>query len=138
MNRDEPLVAVLSCVLASARVTPFHGSGGARGKGVGNLSAVKHLSIVVVFVASTLVGAPGCKSPEVESCEDFVSAAQECGLMSGDPRSELDGLCEDVAVECREYFACAAKAECKESGGRYTLDSKACTMPEGKQCLPSS
>jgi hypothetical protein len=103
-------------VLASARVTRFHGSGGAGGKGVGNLSAVKHLSIAVVFV----------------------SAAQECGLMSGDPRSELDGLCEDVAVECREYFACAAKAECKESGGRYTLDSKACTMPEGKQCLPSS
>ena len=99
---------------------------------------MKHRSIVAVFFASTLVGALGCKSPEVEACEDFVSAAQECGLMSGDPRSELDDLCEDVAVECREYFSCAAKAECKESGGRYTLDSKACTMPEGKQCLPAS
>lgn len=99
---------------------------------------MKHLFFAVVFVASTLVGALGCKPPEVEACEDFVVAAQECGLMSGDPRKELDSLCEDVVVECREYFACAAKAECKESGGRYTLDSKACTMPEGKECLPST
>ncbi len=99
---------------------------------------MKHLHLVVAFFGSTLVSAFGCTSPEVEACESFVSAAQDCGLMSGDPRSELDGLCEDVAVECREYFKCAAKAECKESGGRYTLDSKACTMPEGKECLPST
>jgi len=99
---------------------------------------VKYFPFVVVFAASTLIGTLGCKPPEVEACEDFVAAAQECGLMSGDPRKELDELCEDVAVECREYFACAAGAECKESGGRYTLDSKACTMPEGKECVPST
>lgn len=99
---------------------------------------MKLLHFVAVFVVSTLVGAVGCKPPEVESCEDFVSAAQTCGLMSGDPRDELDELCDDVAVECKEYFSCAAKAECKESGGRYSLDSKACTMPEGMVCVPEA
>ena len=99
---------------------------------------MKHLPLVVAFIGWALVSAGGCKPPEVEACEDFVSAAQDCGLMSNDPRSELDGLCEDVAVECREYFKCAAQAMCKESGGRYTLDAKACTMPENEACTPSS
>jgi hypothetical protein len=99
---------------------------------------MKPLHLVVAFVGSTLVSALGCKPPEVESCEDYVAAAQDCGLMSGDPRKELDSLCDDVAVECKEYFSCAAKAECKESGGVYRLDSKACTMPEGMVCVTSS
>jgi hypothetical protein len=99
---------------------------------------MKPLHLVVAFVVSTLVSALGCKPPEQEACEDYVSAAQACALMSGDPKDELDGLCEDVAVECKEYFSCAAKAECKESGGVFRLESKACTMPEGTECVPAS
>jgi hypothetical protein len=99
---------------------------------------MKPAYLVVAFVVSTLVSALGCKAPEQEACEDYVSAAQECALMSGDPKDELDGLCEDVAALCKEYFSCAAKATCKESGGVFRLDAQACTMPEGMECVPSS
>jgi hypothetical protein len=95
---------------------------------------VKHLSFIVAFIAAAAVGA--CKPPETEACEDFVSASQACSKMNNDPDTELDDLCEDVPVECREYYQCAAKSACKESGGVYRLDSMACTMPEGKECLP--
>jgi hypothetical protein len=67
-----------------------------------------------------------------------VVSAQACSKMNNDPDTELDDLCEDVPTECREYYKCAASAECKESGGVYRLDSMACTMPEGKECLPAS
>lgn len=96
---------------------------------------VKPGYFVVAFVGSALLSVVACKPPEVEACEDFVSAAQSCGEMNGDPRNELDDLCDDVAVECREYFKCAAKAECKESGGVYRLEAGACTLPEGKECV---
>lgn len=99
---------------------------------------MKLAHLVVAFAVSTLVSAVGCKAPEQEACEDYVGAAQECAMMSGDPKDELDSLCEDVAVECKEYFACAAKAMCKESGGVFRLDSQACTMPEGMECVPSA
>ena len=99
---------------------------------------MKPLHLVVAFVVSTLVSALGCKPPEQEACEDYVSAAQACAEMNADPLSELDGLCEDVAAVCREYYKCAAKAECKESGGVYRLASMACTMPEDETCVPAS
>ena len=99
---------------------------------------MKPAYLVVAFVVSTLVSALGCKAPDQEACEVYVSAAQECALMSGDPKDELDGLCEDVAALCKEYFSCAAKATCKESGGVFRLDAQACTMPEGMECVPSS
>jgi hypothetical protein len=97
---------------------------------------VKLLPFVVAFAAAVAVGA--CKSPETEACEDFVSAAKACSEMNNDPDDELDDLCEEVPVECREYYKCAAASECKESGGVYRLNSMACTMPEGKDCLPTS
>jgi len=98
---------------------------------------VKHLSFVVAFLVAVAAGA--CKSPETEACEDFVAAAQACSKMNNDPDSELDDLCEDVATVCREYYKCAAAAECKESGGVYRLNSMACTLPEGDAgCLPAS
>lgn len=99
---------------------------------------MKYLQFAVAFVGSALVALVACTAPEVESCEDFVSAARDCAEMNGDPLSEFDDLCDDVAVECREYYKCAAQAECKESGGVYRLASMACTMPEGKECVPAS
>lgn len=97
---------------------------------------MKHLSLVVAFLVAAAAGA--CKSPETEACEDFVASAQACSKMNNDPDTELDDLCEEVPTECREYYKCAASAECKESGGVYRLDSMACTMPEGKECLSPS
>lgn len=101
---------------------------------------VKPVHFILGFAGSALVSLVllACKPPEVEACEDFVAAAQECGEMNGDPRKELDDICDDTAVECREYFKCAAKAECKESGGVYRLEAGACTMPEGKECVQPS
>lgn len=99
---------------------------------------MKHLQFVAALVGSALFALVACKAPEVESCEDFVSAARDCAEMNGDPLTQLDDLCDDVAVECREYYKCAAKAECKESGGVYRLASMACTMPEGMACIPES
>lgn len=96
---------------------------------------MKHLYFVAAFVASAVVALVACTPPEVESCEDFVAAARSCAEMNGDPSNELDALCDDVAVECREYYKCAAASECKESGGVYRLESKACTMPEGMACV---
>lgn len=97
---------------------------------------MKHPLLLVAFSVAAIVGA--CKSPEVEACEDFVAAAQGCSEMNNDPNTELDDLCEAVPTECREYYKCAAASECKESGGVYRLASMACTMPEGKECLPAS
>ncbi|MBL9101423.1 MAG: hypothetical protein JNL82_10730 [Myxococcales bacterium] len=97
---------------------------------------MKLLPNLVAFAVAAAVGA--CKHPETEACEDFVAASQACSLMNNDPDSELDDLCDSVPVECKEYYSCAAASECKESGGVYRLDSMACTMPEGKECLPSS
>jgi len=97
---------------------------------------VKPLPVAVAFVGSALLALVACTSPEVEACEDFVRAAQDCAEMNGDPLSQLDGLCEDVPAVCREYYKCAAKAECKESGGVYRLASMACTMPEDETCVP--
>jgi hypothetical protein len=97
---------------------------------------VKHLPFACAFVGSALFALVACKAPEVEACEDFVSAAQDCAEMNADPLSELDGLCGDVAAVCREYYKCAAKAECKESGGVYRLASMPCTLPEDATCVP--
>ena len=100
---------------------------------------MKHLPFAFAFVGSALLALVACKAPEVEACEDFVSAAQDCAEMNGDPLTELDGLCGgDVAAVCREYYKCAAKAECKESGGVYRLASMPCTMPEDETCVPEN
>lgn len=98
---------------------------------------MKPLPFALALVGSALFALVACKPPEVEACEDFVSAAQDCAEMNADPLSELDGLCDDVAAVCREYYKCAAKAECKESGGVYRLNSMACTMPEDATCVPA-
>lgn len=99
---------------------------------------MKHLPFAFAFVGSALFALVACTTPEVEACEDFVSAARDCAEKNTDPLSELDGLCgDDVPAECKEYYQCAAKAECKESGGVYRLASMACTMPEGKSCVPA-
>ena len=63
---------------------------------------MKHLPFAFAFVGSALFALVACTAPEVEACEDFVSAAQACAEMNADPLSELDGLCEDVAAVCRE------------------------------------
>ena len=100
---------------------------------------VKHLPFAFAFVGSALFALVACTPPEVEACEDFVSAAQSCAEMNADPLSELDKLCDgDVPGECKEYYQCAAKAECKESGGVYRLASMPCTMPENKTCVPAN
>ncbi len=99
------------------------------------VSPVWYLAAVL---AGSLAGVGGCTPPEVGACEDFVSAARACAEMNGDPLAALDNLCDDVLPECREYYTCAAAAECKESGGVYRLESKACTMPEDSPCLPSN
>ena len=93
----------------------------------------------LIFASASAFALGACTSPEKESCESFKETRDACEAMNGvdedDPEPANFDLCNNVDVECKEFYECAVLQECKEVGGVFRLDySKTCTMPEDKEC----
>ncbi|MEZ4453627.1 MAG: hypothetical protein R3B09_29500 [Nannocystaceae bacterium] len=92
----------------------------------------------VGFAFALLMGALSCKAPEIEACDDFLSALRACtdqnALPSG-PGEEKDG-CTAVDPACEAYLRCGASAPCEAAEGEtfVTLDLSGCAPPEGIDC----
>lgn len=98
---------------------------------------VKKLLFLVAFAGSVTLGA-ACTSDLEEACNDFVSARDSCESQneSEPPMYSID-LCGNIDADCKEFYTCAAAAECKEdSQGMFRLATKdaGCKLPENKEC----
>ncbi|MBA3544858.1 MAG: hypothetical protein H0T76_00085 [Nannocystis sp.] len=98
---------------------------------------MKKLLFLVAFAGSATLGA-ACTSELTEACNDFVSARDGCEVQNGDPMPPYStDLCGNIDEECREFYTCAAAAECKENpDGKFRLQTKSagCVSPENKEC----
>jgi len=106
---------------------------------------VKKLLFLVAFAGSVTLGA-ACTSELTEACNDFVTARDSCEAPNGDPpQVYTTDLCGNVDAECKEYYLCAAAAECENENDeddeftkfRLQIKEAGCVLPENKECTDS-
>jgi len=98
---------------------------------------VKKLLFLVAFAGSATLGA-ACTSELEEACNDFVTARNACESQNDDPPPLYStDLCGNIDPDCKEFYTCAAAAECAPNPDkkfRLQIRNAGCVAPEKKEC----